>query len=155
MLVLLAFSTALALLVPEPRAPDGGTGREGTQADRYQPTSPDSSPDPSPGDEPAQTGESREESPRDEPVAGKGRTITIEIEAEDPVEQIAVAPGDRLVIEVRSRKPIVAAVVGTGLVDTAGPYDPARFDVLVRSPAKRIFVEDLDSGARLARIAVG
>jgi hypothetical protein len=150
MLVLLAFSTALALLVPEPRTTDESAAPDQVTADRA-PAVPTDDADGS-GNEQATRNEARPG--RKEPSRSKGRTVERTVRAEGPVERISIARGDRLVIEVRSRRPVVVAIGGTGLVDAAGPYDPARFDLLVRGSGDRLFVEDLDSGRKFARIEI-
>ena len=71
-----------------------------------------------------------------------------------PVERIALDRGDRLVLEVFSNRPRVITVEGAGLTDTAGPYDPARFDLLAGSRRDRLTVVDLDSRRRLGLIVV-
>lgn len=150
MLVLLAFSTALALLVPEPRTTDESTAPDQVTADRT-PAVPTDDAD---GSEDGREERNRARPARKEPSRSKSRTVERTVRAEGPIERISVARGDRLVVEVRSRRPIVVEIAGTGLVDVAGPYDPARFDLLARSSDDRLFIEDLDSGRRLARIEI-
>jgi len=146
MLVLLAISTALAILIPEPRQDEPPEGQRGGQsADR--------------AGEAADRGPAEEPRNEDEPTSatsGAGRTLERSVRAGGPVERIGTMPGDRLILEVRSRRPILVEVEGAGLTDPAGPYDPARFDLLIRERSDRLIVREIgDRGRRIALIATG
>lgn len=138
MLLLLAFSSALAILVPAP--------------ERDRP--PEQGPPPETAERPIEPRpEQGEQVPAGEAVERNAeRVVERSIRADGPPERISIRPGDRLVLEVRSARSVVLELVGTGLVDPAGPYDPARFDLLVREGSKRFLVREL--GAEDRTIAV-
>lgn len=172
MLALLALSTALAILVPQPRTGERETNPDGGGANSTQSPPPDEAASPEgdrpgqvEGGEPGQAEGGRQTGAEEERTKGEtasegsreraGRTVEAMVEVGGPVERIAAAPGDRLVIEVRSGKATDVVVQPVGLVDYAGPYDPARFDLLVRDSTGRLLVEELGSGRKIARIEVG
>lgn len=151
MIVLLGISTALAILIREPRQDDlpSGTGKAPVESTGPAESAPKReqqeaavTPAPGPGGE------------RPDPEPGVEGTVEVVVDAGEPLKRIAVEPGDRIVLVVKSDRPAVISVTGAGLLDTTGPYDPARFDLLVRKPAERWIVEDLDTGRNLARIEV-
>ena len=83
------------------------------------------------------------------------RVVERSIDAGGPPEKFPVRPGDRLVLEVGSAEPVVLELTGTGLVDPAGPYEPARFDLLVRERPKRLVIRELgEEDPKIAVIAV-
>jgi hypothetical protein len=146
MLVLLAFSTALAILIPEPRQAEPPQDQPaGQSADR-----PVEAPDRRPAGKP------RNEAGPAQASSGAGRTLERSVRAGGPVERIATRPGDRLILEVRSGRPILIEVEGAGLTDPAGPYDPARFDLLIGERSDRLIVREIGSpGRRIALIETG
>lgn len=146
MVLLLAFSTALAVLVPEPRTPEGtGSGNRTTEPSRGSQVEPREEPEPEP-----KPPEMALNQPRD-PVPG---VVEASVTNGERPRKIRVRPGDRLVLRIQSRRSALVELRGTGLVDTAGPYDPAVFDVLVRSRGERLLARDLDTGRRIALVVV-
>ena len=138
MVLLLAFSTALAILVPTPE-------REQRREQEPPPEAVERPVEPRP--------ERREEaSPQREVESVADRTLERSIDAGGSAERLTVRPGDRLVLEVGSREVIVLELAGTGLVDTAGPYDPARFELLLRDRPKQLILREL--GTRDGKVAV-
>ena len=149
MVALLALSTALAILIPEspPDAPD----RQEAPVDGSRQ-----------GDETPATGtdEAADRRSQDrageevEAPAGSGRRQTLgrTILTTRPTERIPVRPGDRLVLEVRSSEPLLIEIGGAGLTDLADPYDPARFDLLIREKPSRLVVREVGGADR--KIAV-
>lgn len=156
MLALLAFSTVLAILVPEPRTDDRAADRDGgTPNSTQSPPREEAAPAEEGRTDQADREQTGKESRQEGSGGRAGRTVEALVEVGGPVERVAVAPGDRLVIEVRSGRATDVVIQPVGLVDYAGPYDPARFDLLVRDSTGRLFVEELGSGRKLARIEVG
>ena len=150
MVTLLALSTALAILIPE--TPRNGPERQ----------SPPAATDPQPARDPA-AGEEAGRRPGTgggetvEPPGGSdpGRTIERTVRAGKPIERIPARPGDRLVLEVRSPIPVEIEIEGAGLIDMADPYDPARFDVQVRSEPRRLVVREVGiAGRKVAVVEV-
>ena len=146
MVLLLAFSTALAVLVPQPQTPEGtGSGSETTDPSQGSQVEPkiESKPKPKPP-------EAEPDRPR-KPAPGVVEATVIN---GDPARKIRVRPGDRLILEVRSPRTALVELAGTGLIDTAGPYDPAVFDVLAGSRGERFLARDLDTDRRIALVVV-
>ena len=138
MVLLLALSTALAILVQPPE-------RQRSQGQETAPEPVERPVEPRPGQEAAA-------SPRGPDERDADRVVERSIIAGGSTERLSIRSGDRLVLEVRSANPVVLELVGTGLVDPAGPYDPARFDLLVREGPERLVV--LELGTEDPRIAV-
>ena len=163
MLALLALSTALAILVPQPRTGDREANPDGGNANTTQSPPPDEAA-PAGGDRAGEAEGGRRTDAEDVRKEDRpdrkgtreraGRTVEAMVEVGGPVERIAVVPGDRVVVEVESGKATDVVVQPVGLVDYAGPYDPARFDLLVRDSTGRLVVEELGSGRVIARIEV-
>lgn len=133
MVVLLAISTALAILVPEPPRDRNGSG--GTERERPATT------DPKPGEKPPST----PDRPTDRDSAA---VVEKSVRVEGPVETIPARAGDRLILEVRSAKPVLVEVEGAGLIDPADRYEPARFDLLLRDRPRRLVVREADPAGR-------
>ena len=148
MVLLLAFSTALAILVPGPRQPSPDTPPERPSAGSEDRPEPSRSGSGQGAPVPDRANPEKARAP------GNARLVEAKVLAGGPIEQITLDRGDRLVLEVFSNRPRVISVEGAGLTDTAGPYDPARFDLLAGSRKERLIVVDLDSGRRLGLIVV-
>lgn len=146
MVLLLAFSTALAVLVPQPRTPEGtGSGNEATDPSRGSQVEPKVEPKPEP--KPPET-------QFDRPRKALPGVVEASVTNGAPARKIRMRPGDRLILEIRSRRTALVELGGTGLVDTAGPYDPAIFDVLAGRRGERLLARDLDTGRRIALVVV-
>lgn len=142
MVLLLAFSTALAVLVPQPRTPEGtGSGNEATDPSRGSQVKPKVEPKPP-------------ETQFDRPRKRLPGVVKASVTNWAPARKIRMRPGDRLILEIRSRRTALVELGGTGLVDTAGPYDPAIFDVLAGRRGERLLARDLDTGRRIALVVV-
>ena len=138
MVLLLAFSTALAILVPTQEREQRREQEPHTEAVE-RPVEP--------------RPERLEEAPPQREVGSEAdRALDRTIDAGGSPERLTVRPGDRLVLEVRSREVIVLELAGAGLVDTAGPYDPAQFELLVRDRPKQLILREL--GTRDGKVAV-
>jgi hypothetical protein len=127
MIVLLVLSSLAAALVPPPPEPSGTTA-ETTTAER-------------PGKQ-----------PRAEPRR-RGRLVSESVAAEGPPRRIVLAPGDQLSLRVTSRRFAQVAIPGLGLLDSAAPGSPARFDLLAPAPGA-YRVRALAGGRTIARIVV-
>ena len=142
MVLLLVLSTALAVLIPQPRPSD--QARTGDRPDGTPQTGRvESEPDPKP--------------PKVEqakPPEGTPGLIQATVTTDGPLRRIRVRPGDRLVLEVRSRRAAQVELEGSGLVDTVGPYDPALFDVLAGSRGERLLARELETGRKIALVVV-
>ena len=142
MVLLLVLSTALAVLVPQPRPPEEtGTGDRPDGTPRTGQVEP--KPEPKPRE--AEVDRTRKPTPR---------VIEATVTTGGPIRRIRVRPGDRLILEVRSRRTALVELGGTGLVDTVGPYDPAIFDVLAGPRGERLLARELETGERIALVVV-
>lgn len=148
MVLLLAFSTALAILVPEPRQPPPDTPPERPSAGSEDRPEPSRSGSGQGAPVPDRANPEKARAP------GDTRLVRVKVVAGGSIERIVLDRGDRLVLEVSSDRPRVISVEGAGLTDTVGPYDPARFDLLAGSRRDRLTVMDLDSKRRLGLIVV-
>ena len=134
MVLLLVLSTALAVLIPQPRPSDQAqTGERPDETPRTGKV--EAEPDPKP--------------PEDTPGLVQATVTT-----DGPLRRIRVRPGDRLILEVRSRRAAQVELEGSGLVDTVGPYDPALFDVLAGSRGERLLARELETGRKIALVVV-
>lgn len=133
MVVLLAISTALAILVPEP--PRDRNGSEGTGRERPANT------DREPGGKPPST-------PDRPTVRNPAAVVEKSVRVGGAVETIQARAGDRLILEVRSTEPVLVEIDGAGLIDPADRYAPARFDLLLRERPRRLVVREADPAGR-------
>lgn len=85
--------------------------------------------------------------------AGEAVGRTVEIGPGSP-EQISIALGDQLSLTVRSSRLVRVEIPRLGLLETAEPESPARFDLLPPEPGSYP-VRVLESGRTVARIEVG
>lgn len=142
MLVLLGFSTGLAVLAPDPPQPE----RQVIEAEPQPGNSPEQPV------EPAATGGRAADAPGEREGA---ETVTREItvRAGQSPRLVTARPGDRLVLEVETDRTAVIEVTGLGLTGTATPYAPAIFDVLLPTGPDRYEVRR-QPGRPLLTIAV-
>ena len=142
MVLLLVLSTALAVLIPQPRPSD--QARTGDRPDKTPRTGKvEAEPEPKP-----------RAAEQAEPRKGTPSVIEATVTTDGPLRRIRVQPGDRLVLEVRSRRAAQVELEGSGLVDTVGPYDPAVFDVLAGSRGERLLARELETGRKIALVVV-
>src|SRR5215212_11924775 len=107
MVILLTISTLAAALVPAPQQPTHSSSTNTTGS-----TGTSTSEEPEPGSE----------------------LVRAEVPAESASKrprEIELLPGDQLALVVTSGRAGEASVPDFGLIEFAGPGDPARFDVLV------------------------
>lgn len=78
----------------------------------------------------------KQRAPKELP-APAGRTVEATLDASaHRSEVIRLRPNDRLVLRVRSRRPDQVELRGLGLLQTVGPFAPARFDLLAGRPGR-------------------
>lgn len=126
MLVLLGFSTGLAVLAPDPPAPK----RQVVEAE------------PQPGKSPERPTEPAATEGRSDDAPGEGGgsgTVTREITVRSGQSPrlVTARPGDRLVLSVETDRTAVIEIARLGLTGTATPYAPAIFDVLLPTGSDR------------------
>lgn len=140
LVVLLVISSIAAALAPTPAERDGEsststttteTGAEG-QADGAGTSSPE-----------LIEATAEVPPPRDEDGAPK--------RAPEPAE-IDAAPGDQLALTVRTGETVAVGIPELGLLETASPGGPARFDVLLREPGTLAVLAE--GGRQVATITV-
>jgi hypothetical protein len=140
LLVLLVVSSLAAALAPEARRVDSTSSSSTTSTDSTAPDDTTSAPDPTgpeadAGDEPAQapggTLIERTISSDGPPQPAKGKG---EGEGKGGPPTVAAAVGDRVALEVESKETTSIEIPDLGLLETAAPGAPARFDLLMRDP---------------------
>ena len=67
-------------------------------------------------------------------------------------ETIGAVVGDQLALTVRTEETVAVEIPELGLLETAGPGGPARFDLLLREPGKLAVLAD--GGRHVASIVV-
>jgi len=151
MIILLGISTAIAIVVPEPRQPDsqeetadsgtsgatgatGGTGEAGATGS--------GGPD-QPG------GSTGSEGP------GSGTLIEATVKSDSKPDVVRAAPGDRLVLTVETVETAVVEITDLGLTQTTSRYAPAVFDLIVPGEPEVIKVTTTDGKKPLATIRSG
>ncbi len=147
MIFLLAVSTVVAIVAPDPSELDQrATDRPETSRGNGRST--------------GTTGSSETRDPTPEREAGRqGRARTAEtayvtVKARDSIRQIGARPGQRLVLVIRSRRVVDLAIPRLGRTATADRWAPAVFDLVMPDRRDDFLVEDLAEGRALARIAV-
>ena len=155
MVLLLAVSTGIAILAPNPSTDDnevasttrasGSTGSTGPTGDGAGP---------GPTGTTGATGLTGESTPAaSSQVSSTGsETKIVALEPEKSVQVVELAPGDRLVLSVETRSPGDVELEGLGLTDTASRYEPARFDVLIPPGEADYPVITFKDGKTIARI---
>ena len=156
MVLLLAVSTGIAILAPNPSTDDnevastttgasGSTGSTGPTGDGAGP---------GPTGTTGATGLTGESTPAaSSQVSSTGsETKIVALEPEKSVQVVELAPGDRLVLSVETRSPGDVELEGLGLTDTASRYEPARFDVLIPPGEADYPVITFRDGKTIARI---
>lgn len=148
MIMLLAVSTIVAMLAPDPRerdsAPTERTTERGDQTDRAPAE-----------DTPGEQSEGRAKTQEGDSPAESRTSSNPEVAVVGgPVEEIAVAPDRRLVLEVRTDRTTEIAIPELGLLTTADPFAPALFDLISPAETTRLDVIELPSGRLVARVVV-
>ena len=135
MVLLLAISTGIAILVPNPSTDDsevvttttgasGSTGSTGSTGEdgKAGPTGATGTTGLTGKSTPAATSR----------VSSTGsKTKVVTLKPEESLQVVELAPGDRLILSVATRSPGDVELEGLGLTDSASEYEPARFDVLI------------------------
>jgi hypothetical protein len=168
MLVLLAISTAIAILAPDPADQNGDTGQTGesgatgatvttgaTDATGYTGRSGSTGATAATG----ATGAGGRKPVGGGPVPGTevkssagGRTISISTTlAKGPV-LVCVRPGTRLILTLRTGQTLEVSLPQFGRTVTATRFAPAVFDLLLPAEPGGFAVEQLGGGRRLATI---
>ena len=128
MLVLLGVSTLLASLAPPPGPRTGSSTTSGTSR-------------------------TAKERPK-----GDGQLLRREIDAQaNRPEVIQIPAGDQLALEVSSDRVAEIEIGLLGLLDTAAPLSPARFDVIAEEPGSRYTItltDDRDEAREIGEIRV-
>jgi len=147
MVVLLGISTAIAIVVPEPREPDqqeetadtgttGSTGATGSTGD-------------SGGND---GGEPDQGDPLGIDNSRPGMPIEVTVRPESKVDVVRAASGDRLVLTVFTDEPAIVEIEDLGLTQTTSRYAPAVFDVIVPDDPEVIEVTAFGDEKPLATI---
>lgn len=142
MILLLAASTVVAIIAPNPSERSGTDAgstsqqKEGTRESAEQTTS----------------------DPSREPVDSAGgpgpRPRAVTVKTGGGVEVIPVEPDLRLVLEVRSGRTTEIAIPELGRTATADRWAPAVFDLVTPDQRGSLTVEDLSSREPVARIVI-
>lgn len=149
MLFLLGISTAIAIVVPEPRQDDpqeestsgttgatGSTGSSGSTGDG----GPDGTDD--------QPGSS-------DPGPGPGNLVEATVKPDSKSSIVRVTPGERLVLTIFTEEPAVVEIADLGLTQTTSRYAPAVFDVIVPDEPKAIEVTTTGGDEPVATVQTG
>ena len=147
MVLLLAVSTGIAILAPNPSTNDSQvvsttTGATGSTGDTGSTGATGKA---------GPTGESGPNGPGQE-IASETGTTVVDLLPEKSVQEVKVAPGDRLILSVATRTPTDVELEGLGLTDAASEYEPARFDVLMPPGEAKYPVITVGDGKTVARI---
>ena len=147
MVLLLAVSTGIAILAPNPSTDDNEVASTTTGASGSTGST-------SPTGTTGATGLTGESTPAaSSQVSSTGsETKIVALEPEKSVQVVELAPGDRLVLSVETRSPGDVELEGLGLTDTASRYEPARFDVLIPPGEADYPVITFKDGKTIARI---
>lgn len=147
MVLLLAVSTGIAILAPNPSTDDNEVASTTTGASGSTGST-------SPTGTTGATGLTGESTPAaSSEVSSTGsETKIVALEPEKSVQVVELAPGDRLVLSVETRSPGDVELEGLGLTDTASRYEPARFDVLIPPGEADYRVITFKDGKTIARI---
>ena len=147
MVLLLAVSTGIAILAPNPSTDDNEVASTTTGASGSTGST-------SPTGTTGATGLTGESTPAaSSQVSSTGsETKIVALEPEKSVQVVELAPGDRLVLSVETRSPGDVELEGLGLTDTASRYEPARFDVLIPPGEADYPVITFRDGKTIARI---
>jgi len=156
MVLLLAVSTGIAILVPNPSTDDsevvttttgasGSTGSTGSTGEdgKAGPTGATGTTGLTGKSTPAATSR----------VSSTGsKTKVVALKPEKSLQVVKLAPGDRLILSVATRSPGDVQLEGLGLTDSASEYEPARFDVLIPPGEADYPVITFKDGKTIARI---
>ena len=147
MVLLLAVSTGIAILAPNPSTDDNEVASTTTGASGSTGST-------GPTGTTGATGLTGESTPAaSSEVSSTGsETKIVALEPEKSVQVVELAPGDRLVLSVETRSPGDVELEGLGLTDTASRYEPARFDVLIPPGEADYPVITFKDGKTIARI---
>ena len=156
MVLLLAISTGIAILVPNPSTDDsevvttttgasGSTGSTGSTGEdgKAGPTGATGTTGLTGKSTPAATSR----------MSSTGsKTKVVALKPEKSLQVVKLAPGDRLILSVATRTPGDVELEGLGLTDSASEYEPARFDVLIPPGEADYPVITFKDGKTIARI---
>ena len=156
MVLLLAVSTGIAILVPNPSTDDsevvttttgasGSTGSTGSTGEdgKAGPTGATGTTGLTGKSTPAATSR----------VSSTGsKTKVVALKPEKSLQVVKLAPGDRLILSVATKSPGDVELDGLGLTDSASEYEPARFDVLIPPGEADYPVITFKDGKTIARI---
>ncbi|MDQ2622362.1 MAG: hypothetical protein M3Y45_04900, partial [Actinomycetota bacterium] len=136
MIVLLGISTALAIVVPEPKDQDTQEETASTGATGETGTSGATGADPATGAT-GSTGSTGKEDPKDseDPLgienSGPGFLVEETVKPGREPEVVRASSGDRLVLTIHTKQPAVVEIPDLGLIQTTSEYAPAVFDLIV------------------------
>ena len=159
MLLLLAFSTVIALMAPDP------SERNQQETERQTEAGVDSTQsDPGSENEDRTGSETRPDDgdTRDEKASvsksqkvdedGGAGPIDRTVNAGSPTEVIRVRSGQRVVLEIRSSETIEISIPELGRIATADRWAPAVFDLVIPAGTESFEVVSLSSGRPIARL---
>jgi len=138
MVILLGISTAIAIVVPEPKKDDpqeettGPTGSTGATGDT------------------GSTGSKGLES-----ASGPGTLVEASLKPEKKNTVVRASSGDRLVLTVDTEKPTVVEIEELGLVQTTTEYAPAVFDLIVPEKPTKIEITAVGDSKPIGTIESG
>jgi len=140
MLVLLGFSTGLAVFAPDPPRPE----RQVVEAEPEpeQPTPDRTARNPNQGSD---SGASR--------TTDSPGTRRVAAAVGKPVKDLSATPGERIVLAVESGRTSVIEIDGLGLTGVSTRYAPANFDLLLPDRSGRYTVRE-QGGRRILVISV-
>lgn len=139
MLILLGFSTGLAVFAPDRPRPE----RQVVEAEPDGNTSPSKK-------GPGETGEGDSGVPPEGTAPGTRR---VNVVAGKPPRLVTAKPRERLILTVRSDRTAVIEVAGLGLAGVATRYAPATFDLLLPDRPDRYTVRE-QRGRQIMKITV-
>lgn len=156
MVLLLAVSTGIAILAPNPSTNDSEVASTTTGASGSTGSTGSTGGEGNAGPTGASgatglTGESTAAATSQVSSTGS-KTKVVALKPEKSVQVVTLAPGDRLILSVATKSPVDVELEGLGLTDSASEYEPARFDVLIPPGNARYPVVKVADGETVARI---
>lgn len=147
MIFLLAVSTVVAIVAPDPSELDQpATDRPETDRGNGRSTG-------TTGSVEARTPRPEREAVRPDP-SEMADTEYVTVSSRGSIRKIAARPGRRLILVIRSRRAVELAIPRLGRTAFADRWAPAVFDLVMPDRRDDFLVEDLAEGRALARIAV-